>query len=200
MALIAFPSTSLSQISCNLVYPGQDIIQSIYTGSVQATPRGIGRWEGLITFPQLGRTDGAEDIGRIEAFIASTEGAVHVFDLPFEAIAEAQKTRFPEGADVRVTSIERTGGSFIANINQANGLQLGDRVTIDNRMFVVIIAHSGGQCTLSPYRPLTIPTGGLPINWRAPTLRARLTQRNPSSAPYSAFWAGPWALAFQDVL
>lgn len=200
MALIAFPDVSLESISCDLVWPGQDIVSSIYTGSVQATSRGIGRWQGTFAFPQLGRADGAADIGKIDAFFSATEGALHIFDLPFEAIAAAQQTRFADGTDLRLMSMERTGGSFIANLNQATGLEVGDRVTIDNRLFVLITTHTGGRCTLAPHRDLVIPTGGLPINWTAPTLRARLTESSPVSINRNRDWHGPTAAAFQDVL
>lgn len=200
MALIQFPDVSLETLACNLVYPGQDIVESIYTGSVSVTPRGIGRWEGQFVWPQLARAQNAEDIGKIEGFIAATEGAVHVFDLLIESISESQKTRFADGTDLRLMSTERTGGSFIATLNQTSGLLVGDRITIDSRLFVVTTAHTGSRCTLSPHRALDIPTGGLPITWQQPTLRARLTQNKPSAAAYNLDWAGPWVLAFQDVL
>lgn len=200
MTQISFPNVSLESLSCDLVFPGQVTHESTYTGSQQTISRGIGRWRGVFAFPQLGRADGADNIGLIDAFFANTDGAVNTFDIPFEAISEAQKTRFPDGTDVRLTALSRTGTTMLATINQATGLRVGDRVTINNRMFIVITNLAGGQCTLSPHRPLVIPTGGLAVEWQDISLRARLIQNNPVSVLRNLDWVGPWSASFIDVL
>jgi len=200
MAHIAFPNVSLASIDCELVWPGQVIHTSVYTGSQQAISRGIGRWSGVFAFPQLGREDGANEIGLIDAFFANTDGAVNTFDLPFDAIAEAQRTRFADGTDLRLITIARTGTTMAATFNQATGLRAGDRVTIDNRMFIVLTNLTGGACALSPFRPLTIPTDGLAVDWQTPTLRARLTQNNPVSVIRNTDFVGPWSASFTDIL
>ena len=200
MANIAFPDVPLESITCELSWPGQRVHESVYTGSIQTIPRGIGRWTGTFVWPLVGRIDNAENIRRIDAFFASVQGAVNTFDLPYTAIDASQRDAFPDGTDVRLTAVERTGSTFIATLNQATGLRVGDRVTISNDMFILTTNLAGGKCTLSPYRPLVIPTAGLVVEWRDVTLRARLTQSNPVSVLRNVDWAGPWAAAFQDVL
>lgn len=205
MANITFPHVdgvpvSFESITCELVFPGQQVHESIYTGSIQSVSRGIGRWQGVFAFPQIGRIQGAETIRAIDAFFANVDGTVNTFDLPFPAIDPAQLSAFPDGTDVRVTAIERTGTTMMATMNQASGLHAGYRVTINNQLFVVVNALSGGRCTLSPHRPLVIPTGGYKVNWQTPSLRARLTSPSNPSVTRNVDWVGPWSAAFVDVL
>jgi len=98
----------------------------------------------------MGRDDNAENIRRVDAFFATVEGAVNTFDLPYNAIDAEQRDAFPDGTDVRLTAVERVGSAFNATLNQATGLRIGDRVTIDNKMFVRRKKREGVKCTLSP--------------------------------------------------
>jgi len=200
MANIAFPQVSLASITCDLTFPGQRINESVYTGSVQAISRGIGRWSGVFAFAQMGRPDQESDILAVDAFFANLDGVVNTFDLPFEAVAAAQRDAFPDGTDLRLMAIERTGSTMRATMNQQSGLAVGYRVTINNYMFVLTSSLVRGECFLSPHRPLAIPDDGLAVNWQAPTLRARLTQSSAVTATRTLETVGPWSAAYQDAL
>lgn len=198
MALISFPTVSLMSINCELIWPGQRVHESVYTGDIQTISRGIGRWSGTFVWPTLGRTDNADWIREIDAFFAMAEGAVNVFDIPWPA-EQRQIDAIPRGTDVRLLSAARTGSTIEATLNHADGLLKGDRVTIDNKMFMLTTNLVNGVCTLSPHRALTVPTGGLAVNWQSPTVRARLTQSNPVSVTRNVDWAGPWSASFVDI-
>ena len=209
MALIAFPTVSMESINIELTWPGQRVHESVYTGSIQTISRGIGRWSGVISFPQQTRIEapeqgghliGAAAIRAIDAFFANAEGAVNVFDVPWEAVEQRQVDAILNGTDLRLTSLTRTGSTMEVTLNHASGLITGDRITIDNRMFVLITDLSGGACTLSPHRDLTIPTGGLAVDWQTPSCRMRLTESNPVSVIRNVDWVGPWSASVEDLL
>jgi len=200
VANIAFPAVSLSSVDCELSWPAQARHESIYTGSVLAVSRGIGRWTGSFVFPLMARQQQADDILAVDAFFANLNGVVNTFDLPFDAIANAQRDAFPDGTDLRLMAIERTGSTMRATMNQASGLVVGNRVTINGYLFTLVTSLAGGSCMLSPHRPLAIPDGGLAVNWRSPTLRARLTESRSPAVQRTADWVGPYSARFQDAL
>jgi len=190
----------MESIYLELTWPGQVTHESRYTGSVQVISRGIGRWTGTISFPQIGRAEGAADIRVLDAFFANAEGAVHQFDVPWELVEQRQIDSIPLGNDLRLLSTIRVDNTMSAVINHASGLLAGDRITIDSRMFVLVTNLVGGSCVLSPWRPLEIPTDGLPVNWTTPTCRMRLVESNPVSVTRNIDWVGPWAASVVDVL
>jgi len=196
MALIAFPAVPLTEVNCELIWPGQRIHESIYTGSQQAISRGVGRWSGTFVWAARSRSQQADDIAAIDAFFALAEGAVNTFDLPVP-VSTAQVASIPADADVRVTAAERVGSQVGATVNRmTGGLALGDRVTVDGLLFQVTSSLAEGRCFLSPWRPLEIPTAGLAIDWQTPTVRARLTSSSPVSVRRDIDWAGPWSASF----
>ena len=200
MALITFPAVSLESANIELVWPGQRTHESVYTGSIQTISRGIGRWSGTIAFPQVSRRDGASNIRAIDAFFANADGSVNFFDVPWEAVEQRQVDAIPNSTDLRLTSLTRTGSTMEVTLNHASGLMAGDRITINNRMFILVTDLSGGACTLSPWRPLEIPADGLAVNWQTPTCRMRLTESNPVSVNRNTDWVGPWAASVVDIL
>ena len=209
MARIIFPAVSMESTNIELTWPGQRVHTSIYTGHTQVISRGVGRWQGVIAFPQQARVETPEQGGRlvgaaairaVDAFFANAEGAVNVFDVPWEAVEQRQVDAIPDGTDVRLTSLTRTGSTMQATLNYAAGLITGDRITIDNRMFILVTNLSGGTCTLSPWRDLTIPDDGLVVDWQTPTCRMRLTESNPVSVIRNVDWVGPWSASVTDLI
>lgn len=78
MADIPFPNrVTGSRSKLHVIYPGQIIHQSPYTGSRTVINRSSGLWQGMITFPPRARYD-----REIQTFLDTLTGASYSFDVP----------------------------------------------------------------------------------------------------------------------
>lgn len=213
MATIAFPTASLASLDFALRWPGQTIHESIYTGARQVIHRGIGVWEGTLTWPALSRTDGDADIRAIESFLNQLAGAVNTFDIP---IPVNQRNRFDAIAGGRISNpftyltisrYSRTGAQALARFNRVGGLLAGDYITIENKLFQLTSTLAAFQANMTPHRELTTESTtdpstirpALPVNWSQPFLRARRTSSEPISSNRDSDWAGPWEVQFTQA-
>ena len=209
MANIAFPNVSLESIDFALDYPGQTVHASIYTGARQVIDRGIGVWEGSFTWPALGRADAPDDIAAIETFLNQLSGAANTFDIPLP-VNQADRFNLSPAANpetyLTISSNAPAGAQALVQLNRADGLRIGDYITIDNKLFQFTSPLARQRANIVPYRRLptthevttTIhPT--LPVIWAQPYLRARRTSSEPVSNNKDIDWAGPWTVEFTQA-
>lgn len=198
MATIAFPTVGMMSVDISLDWPSQSNFLSIYTGDRQVITRGVGLWTGQIMWDARGRTDGDADIRSIEVFLHQLEGAANDFDIPMPV---DQSSRLAENTDLRVTAMLRTGSTMRLSCNQQEGLNAGDYITIENRLFQLTSNLSGGVMQVTPYRPIDVTVAddagtviGAAVEWAAPTMRARRTESSAVNNFRDRDWAGPWTL------
>ncbi len=193
MAEIAFPTVSSSNIIIGLSWPSQVNHRSIYTGESQAITRGIGLWEGTITWSPRSVAYQEDDIREIEAFLASLEGGANTFKVPLQ---RDQSSAFTSGTDLMVTAAERAGSSMILTFDAQTGLVQGNYINISDELFILNSSLTGGTATVTPHRPLTIPAAGLEVSWETPFLNARRTESDAIVSPRDPEYAGPWTIGF----
>jgi len=209
VANILWPDVQIATLDLSLRYPGQTVHESIYTGDRQVIARGIGVWEGTLSWPQLGRVDNATEIRAIETFLHQLSGAANTFDIPLPAGQEDRFDLVPNAdpdAYMTILTATPTGDQLLARFNRQDGLLLGDYVTIDNKLFQCTSLHGGTNVNLTPLRQISTTSAvttnivpQLPVIWSQPFLRARRTESTPLSIPKDVDWWGPVTLAFTQA-
>ena len=192
MAEVTFPSgAEITAMHVEPWLPGQLVLQSPFTGSVQVLDRGYASWRGSVEIAVL--DDEGEDTAQaIEAFFASLMGQGNWCALPLNRASVS-------ASDTATVSaiINASDGTVKHELANALPAEVGHWLAIRDRRFTVrAINATQTEITLDPQVPLTLgDTLGqaMTIRVRSQSVRSQPMRRTPD-------WWGPWRFDWQEYL
>ena len=193
--LVAFPAEPLAEFNIGLRFPGQATLTGQYTGASLVVSRGPGYWVGTIGWGPLPRETQAGRIGRIEAFLAATQGAVGSFQVPVPW--SGQKGRLGQGVSLVAQSSVVVPEGVEITTDQVHGLRAGDVFNAGSRLYRVLKDQAG---YIVVAQPAIAPADGANLVWERPMLHARRVSGDAEISPRRGAYAGPWQLEIAEVV
>lgn len=164
-----------------MVFPGQDVVRSRYSGQAQVVGRGPGHWAGSVTWLPATRAH----VGVLSAFFACIEGEANHTRIPLPASRYAPLVAPPSGFRASAAdtgTISSGAGTMTVSVRKDTAhnytIMRGSMVNIGTRLYQVIVAHASVQGALGnetdmnvvPLAPVAV---GASLSLAAPFVRAR---------------------------
>ena len=190
MAQVLLPAGALiTSMYIEPFQPGQIVLESLFTGSVQVLNRGYASWRGAAEFA-IQDHQGESLAQEMESFFSSLGGQANWVSLPINRPTVAA------GINATISAVvTNTDGTLAHNMSAAlTGLRIGHWLSVqDSDRVFMVRAFSGVSVTLDPQIPLTV---GTEIT-RAVNVRARSQTGSQSLYRTLDFW-GPWRFDWQE--
>ena len=191
MAEVDFPSAAgLASFAIEPWVPGQIVLRSPFTGSIQILNRGYASWRGAAEIAPEDAT-GETTAKAIEAFLASLEGQENWTALPLDRPTVAAGT-----TGTVETIANALDGTISHRLVSSITVAIGDWLVSGTRCYLVRDVDSqGDELTLDPQIPLAVGDTLGP----ATTIRARAQQtRSRPMRRTRDFW-GPWRFDWEEA-
>ena len=158
--------------------PAQIVHRPLTGGSAKVLNRSAGSWGGVVRF---GQAQG-DQAAKVEAFIASLNGAENYCELPIHRDASPELT------------IDAQLGGFYSLAADVAGFGVGKYARHGDRLVVIT---QGTYLAFTIFPRYIIPIGD--ILEPATTVRAA-TSRRPPDFPKTPNWSGPWVWQWEERL
>lgn len=197
MAANTFPSISPDSMVLRQVNPGQQHVEGLYSGFRHVVTRGPGYWEGTVTWSR--KPPSKRSMARqIESFIISMSGLINTAKIPVTfGKSDSQLGRFSSSTVLTATPIGVSSDVAIFGFSQQTGLFAGDRITIDDRLYVLVTDLAAGRANLWP---AIIPSQAETAEWKNPYLIATRKDAGAIEFAKQGAWFGPWTMEFIEQL
>lgn len=188
--------------SKRMVFPGQDVVRSRYTGQVQVVGRGPGHWAGSITWLPAERAH----IDALSVLFACLEGEANSVDLTLPASRYASTHQ--HGAGHRAST---TGAGTIANgvltvpVQKDAGsgaiqVATGGHVNIGARLYqcvhgVIFLTTANMQVV-----PVARPASGATLTINAPFVRVRAALSDQGLISHVGHVNDPVVLDWEEIV